>query len=130
MTDPISDMLTQIRNALKMHKPEVVLPYSDLKHNLAKILASDGWIKSGEAFEVGSRKSLKIGLSYADSGAPVISGLRRISRPGQRIYAKVSDIPRLRLGVGTIIISTSKGLMTDKEARKLKMGGEVICQIW
>lgn len=130
MTDPISDMLTQIRNALAMRKPEAVLPYSELKHSLAKILTSEGWIKSAEASEAASRKFLKVGLGYTDRGAPVISGLKRISRPGQRIYAKVSEIPRLRLGVGSIIISTSKGLMTDKEARKAKLGGEVICQIW
>lgn len=129
MTDPISDMLTQIRNALAMQKPEVILPHSKVKESLGKVLQRQGWVDKIEVMETDGRKYLKISLKY-DQGAPVISGVKRISKPGQRIYAKVSGIPPVKLGFGSTILSTSKGLMTDKEARKEKIGGELICQIW
>lgn len=130
ITDPISDMLTQIRNATAVKRQEVVLPYSILKHNLAQLFLNHGWIKSVELLGDEKRKQLKLVLQYHPTGQPAISGLKRVSKPGQRIYAKVTDIPRFRLGVGATIISTSRGLMTDKQARKEKMGGEIICQIW
>jgi small subunit ribosomal protein S8 len=128
--DTIADMLTRIRNASSVKKTEVVLPYSKFKHNLAKVLASEGWIKSVSTKEDGNFKVLVLGLKYTAEGLPMISGINRVSKPGQRIYSKTAEIPRALGGVGTTIISTSKGLMTDKSARKNKVGGEVICQVW
>ena len=128
--DTISDMLTRIRNAQAVKKSEVVLPFSKFKHSLAQLLASEGWIKGLTIKEDGSFKNLVLELKYTSEGLPVISGITRISKPGQRIYSKNSEIPRSLGGVGTTIVSTSKGLMTDKLARKNKVGGEVICQVW
>lgn len=135
--DPISDMLTQIRNAVSAKKAEVVLPYSKFKENLGQLLVQEGWLLQAQAVDTlevkGKKKpfrALKLGLKYNPDGTPGIAGLKRISRLGQRIYAKVSEIPRFRLGIGATIISTSQGLMTDQKARKAKLGGEVICQIW
>lgn len=128
--DTISDMLTRIRNASSVKKTEVVLPYSKFKFNLAKVLAAEGWIKSMDVKEEGIAKSLVMVLKYTSDGSPVISGITRISKPGQRIYSKNTEIPRALGGIGTTIVSTSKGLMTDKVARKTGVGGEVICQIW
>ena len=128
--DTISDMLTRIRNATAVKKTEVVLPYSKFKHNLAKLLVSEGFLRSASVKEDGKFKNLQIELKYAGNGLPVISGITRVSKPGQRIYSKNTEIPRSLGGVGTTIVSTSRGLMTDKLARKEKIGGEVICQIW
>jgi small subunit ribosomal protein S8 len=128
--DTISDMLTRIRNAHAVKKTEVVLPYSKFKFNLAKVLASEGWIRSVNTKEDSKFKQLVLELKYTGNGLPVISGITRVSKPGQRIYSKTSEIPRSLGGVGTTIVSTSKGLMTDKNARQNKVGGEVICQIW
>lgn len=131
--DPIADMLTRIRNALAVKKAEVVLPYSKLKYNLAVLLHSQGWIDQAEVNEGKedkSPKTLQLKLKYDESGSPIISGLTRVSKPGLRIYARSSEIPRAKSGFGATIISTSKGLMTDRQARKEKVGGEVICQIW
>ena len=131
-TDPLSDMLTQIRNALPAKKQEVVLPYSNLKFNLAKLLEKKGWLSSAEAVEdpASKFKALKLRLKYDEQGQSVISGVKRVSKPGQRIYAKVTKIPRGNLGMGATIVSKSKGLMTASEATKARLGGEVICQIW
>ncbi len=128
--DPIANMLTQIRNALAVKKQEVILPYSKLKHNLAKLLETQGWVEKVEEAGMEPKKSLKLMLKYYGDGLSAIAGVKRVSKPGQRIYAKAQDIPKYRLGIGATIISTSKGLMTDQEARKEKMGGEIICQIW
>lgn len=130
MTDPISDMLTQIRNGLAVKKTEVVLPYSKVKENLARVLANQGYLENVETLDEEGKKSLKLGLKYLPEGEPALSGVRRISKPGQRIYAKVTEIPPVKLGFGATILSTSKGIMTDKQARKEKMGGELICQVW
>lgn len=130
MNDTISDMLTRIRNALMARKPEVVLPYSKFKFNLAKVLQAEGWLKSVEEKEADGFKILSLQLKYDETGSPVISGIKRVSKPGQRIYSGRTQIPKVLGGVGTTIISTSKGLMTDKEARKQKVGGEIVCQIW
>lgn len=130
MTDTISDMLTRIRNGLMARKPDVVLPYSNFKHNLAKVLHSEGYIKKVEVKETDGFKSLLLELKYDETGLPVISGIKRVSKPGQRIYSARTEIPKVMGGIGTTIISTSKGLMTDKEARQNKIGGEVVCQVW
>ena len=130
MNDTISDMLTRIRNALMVNKSEVVLPYSNFKMNLAKLLHSEGWLKDIQVGEDKGFKNLTITLKYDQTGMPVISGLERVSKPGQRIYSSRKTLPKVMGGIGTTIVSTSKGLMTDKDARKEKIGGEVVCQIW
>ena len=129
-TDTISDMLTRIRNGLMSKKSDVILPYSSFKHNLAKVLMNEGWIVSVDVKDMEGMKSLALQLKYDKDGQPVISGLKRVSKPGQRIYKPRSEIPRVLGGMGTTIISTSQGLMTDKEARNNKVGGEIVCQIW
>ncbi|MEK7541195.1 MAG: 30S ribosomal protein S8 [Patescibacteria group bacterium] len=129
MTDPITDMLNQIRNAKAVEKQEVFISLSKAKYEVAKILAQEGFIGEVKKAVKGKIKSMKIILKY-NEGVSRISNLRRISKPGQRIYAKVSEIKRVKGGYGISIISTSKGLMTNKEAHKLKLGGEVICEVW
>jgi small subunit ribosomal protein S8 len=128
--DTIADMLTRIRNGLSARKSEVLVPYSNFKNNLAKVMQNEGWIAGVDVREEGKIKTLVLKLKYDEKGAPTISGIKRVSKPGQRIYAGNSQIPRALGGIGTTIISTSKGLMTDKIARTQKVGGEVICQIW
>ncbi len=130
MNDTISDMLTRIRNALMSKKPEVVLPYSNFKHNLAKVLQNEGWLTKVEVKDAEGFKNLRLELKYDSTGQPIISGIKRVSKPGQRIYSARTQIPSVLGGMGTTIISTSRGLMTDKEARKQKVGGEIVCQIW
>jgi len=128
-TDPIADMLTRIRNASAARKDELVLPYSKFKANLAELLLKEGFI-SGVKEVMGDHKNLQINLKYAGDGESVIGGIKRVSKPGQRIYLPVDKIPRTNSGFGVTVVSTSKGLMTDKEARKAKVGGEVVCQVW
>lgn len=111
-------------------KTEVVLPYSKFKHNLAKLLVSENRLKSADVKEEAGMKSLVLGLKYTDNGEPAINGLKRISKPGQRIYTRNAEIPRALGGVGITIVSTSKGLMTDRNARTQHIGGEIVCQIW
>jgi len=129
MTDPITDMLNQIRNAQAVQKPEVSVPLSKIKYEIAVILSAESLVGEVKKTVKGKNKVLKINLKY-DEEVPAISGMRRVSKPGQRIYAGTSEIKRVRGGYGISIISTSKGLMTNKEARKQKLGGEVICEIW
>lgn len=128
-TDPISDMLTRIRNALAAGKGELVMPYSKFKHSLASVLLTEGFI-SGVNELPGRVKSLQLNLKYDPTGSPVITGIKRVSTPGQRIYLPVTRIPRTNGGFGVTVVSTSKGLLTDKQARKDRLGGEVVCQIW
>ncbi|MCC7356626.1 MAG: 30S ribosomal protein S8 [Candidatus Doudnabacteria bacterium] len=128
-TDPISDMLTRIRNAIRVHKTELVMPYSKFKHSLATVLLQEGFV-SGVNELPGRMKMLQVNLKYGQNGGSVITDLKRVSSPGQRIYMPATKIPRTNGGFGITVVSTSKGLLTDKQARKQKMGGEVICQIW
>lgn len=128
-TDPISDMLTRIRNALAARKTELVMPYSKFKHSLANVLLSEGFI-SGVNELPGRIKMLQLNLKYDGAGSPVITGIKRVSTPGQRIYLPVTKIPRTNGGFGVTVVSTSRGLLTDKQARKDKVGGEVVCQVW
>jgi small subunit ribosomal protein S8 len=128
-TDPISDMLTRIRNALAARKSELVMPYSKFKHGLANVLLQEGFI-SGVNELPGRVKTLQLNLKYDQSGSPVITGIKRVSTPGQRIYLPVTKIPRTNGGFGVTVVSTSRGLLTDKQARKDRVGGEVVCQIW
>ena len=126
MTDPIADMLTRIRNANQMHNKEVSMPTSKMKVEIAKILNSEGFI---EGFEV-KENTLTLTLKYGENKERVITGLKRISKPGLRVYAEAREIPKVLNGLGIAIISTPKGVMTDKLARKNNVGGEVIAYIW
>ena len=130
MTDPISDFLTRLRNASKAGLAECVMPHSKLKESLAAILKAEGFIRdvTTGADERG-HKTLVVAMKYVDS-APVITGLKRSSTPGRRIYTGYSDIPRVLNGLGISIISTSKGLMKDQDARRSKLGGELVCTVW
>ncbi len=128
-TDPISDMLTRIRNASLAHKAEVVLPYSKFKYNLASLLLKEGFL-AGVKEEAAGQKQLQVQLKYSESGDSVISGIKRVSKPGQRIYLAADKLPRTNSGYGVTVVSTSRGLLTDKEARKARIGGEVVCQVW
>ena len=129
MTDPITDMLNQIMNAQAVNKPEILIPLSKLKNEIAVILNKEGFLGEIKKTTKGNQKVLKITLKY-DNGMPAIVGARRVSKPGQRIYEKFSEIKKVHGGYGISVISTSKGLMTNKDARKAKLGGEIICQVW
>lgn len=130
MTDPISDMLARIRNAAHATHDTVEVPYATIKEEIAKILKKEGYIDEFEAVGEPPRRFIKITLRYGADRTKAISGLRRISKPGLRVYAKAGRLPRVLGGMGTAIISTSSGLMTDKEAARAKMGGEVIAYVW
>jgi len=127
--DPIADMLTSIRNAQAVLKETVKIPFSKLKFEIAKILEKNAFVGKAEKKGKGIKRIIEIKLKYEDK-TPVISGLKRISKPGQRIYLRAKEIKPVRSGYGISIISTSKGLLTDKEVRKQNIGGEVICEIW
>ncbi|EOS59457.1 hypothetical protein C815_02163 [Firmicutes bacterium M10-2] len=129
MTDPIADMLTRIRNALQQKHETVSMPSSKEKKAIAEILKNEGYINDYK-IEGDVKKTLTIDLKYGKNGERVISGLRRISKPGLRVYAQVDNLPRVLNGLGTAIISTSRGMLTDKEAKKNHVGGEVIAYIW
>ena len=131
MSDPIADMLTRIRNANIAKHDTVDVPASKMKTAIAEILFKEGYIKSYEIVEDGAFKTIHIELKYgADKNERIISGLKRISKPGLRVYAGTEDLPRVLGGLGIAIISTSSGVISDKEARKLGVGGEVICYVW
>lgn len=129
VTDPISDFLTRIRNAIKARKKFVDIPSSNLKKNIAKILKQNNFISDYGVVEDDKQGVLRIYLKYSD-GNPAISGLKRISTPGLRVYTRKDNIPRVLNGLGIAILSTPKGVITDKQARKESIGGEVICHIW
>ena len=129
-TDPIADMLTRIRNANIVSHPEVEMPSSKLKVELAKVLKEEGYITDYYEKEIGKFKVLVITLKYDETNKPVISNLKRISKTGLRVYSKAKDLPQVFGGLGIAIISTSKGLMTDRKARKENLGGEVLCYVW
>lgn len=130
VTDPIADMLTRIRNALTIKRTEVTVPASKTKKAIAEILFNEGYIEKYELVDDGSYKSIKITLKYGPNGEKVIQGLKRISKPGLRVYAESNDIPRVLNGLGIAIVSTNKGIMTDKEARSQNVGGEVLAFVW
>ena len=131
MTDPIADMLTRIRNANTAKHDTVDVPSSKMKLAIAKILLDEGYIKSYELVENGKFNDIRITLKYgASKNEKIISGLQRISKPGLRVYAGKEELPRVLGGLGTAIISTNQGVVTDKEARKLGVGGEVLCFVW
>ena len=130
MTDPIADFLTRIRNANTVYMEKVEIPASKAKKNLANILKEEGYIKDVEYIEDGKQGFLRLYLKYGSNREKVITGLKRISRPGLRVYAQKDEVPKVLGGLGIAVISTSQGLMTDKEARKAGIGGEVMCYIW
>lgn len=130
MTDPIADMLTRIRNGNHARHKSVDIPASNIKKEIAKILLDEGYIKNYDLVEDNKQGIIKIDLKYAQSGERVISGIKRISKPGLRVYVKCEDVPKVLGGLGIAIISTSKGIITDKAAREKGVGGEVICYIW
>ncbi len=129
MTDPIADMLTRLRNANKARHDRVDIPFSNLKVGIAKLLKKEGYISNFRIFKDRRQKILRLFLRYSD-GQPVILGLKRMSTPGCRVYCKKGTIPKIRSGLGTAVISTSKGIMSDVEARQNNVGGEVICTVW
>lgn len=130
MTDPIADMLTRIRNAVMVRKKEVVIPASNMKVEIARIMKEEGYIEGYEVEDDGKQGLLKIRLKYTPDKKSVIHGLERVSKPGRRVYCDKESIPKVLDGMGIAILSTSKGILTDKQAEELGVGGEVICYIW
>ena len=130
VTDTIADMLTRIRNANQMRYQEVSVPASNLKVSLAKILKEEGFIEDYKVVNDNVQGTIELTLKYGQNKERVITGLKRISKPGLRVYAKAGEVPKVLNGLGIAVISTSRGVMTDKEARKENLGGEVLCYIW
>ncbi len=130
LTDPVADMLTRIRNAnLALHET-VAMPSSKLREQIARILASEGYLEAYEVQGSGVKKTIELKLRYGSDRARVIEGLKRVSKPGRRVYAGASDLPRVKGGLGVAVISTSQGLLPDREARRRRLGGEVLCEVW
>lgn len=130
ITDPIADMITRIRNANSTNKDIVNIPASKLKINIADILKEEGFIKEYKIVDTYPQNTLRVYLKYGNDGEKVISGLKRISKPGLRVYVKKDEVPKVLGGLGIAVISTSQGIMTDKSARNTGIGGEVLCYIW
>ena len=129
-SDPIADMLTRIRNASLARHRELTLPSSRVKREIARILVEEGFIESFSTQQDGVQEMLLLQLKYVEGRTPVVSGLKRISKPGLRVYARKTEIPRVLGGLGLAILSTSHGIMTGSQARKLNLGGEVLCYVW
>ena len=130
VSDPIADMLTRIRNASRARHREVLVPASRTKREIARILRDEGFIAEVVEERDGTQQVLRLTLKYVDGKAPVVSGLKRISKPGLRVYARKTDIPRVLGGLGIVIVSTSQGIMTGAQARKAQLGGEVLAYVW
>ena len=130
MTDPIADMLTRIRNALGASHETVDIPSSKLKVSIAKVLKSEGYIKNFKIVSDGRNRHIRIFLKYDEEGSPVIDGIERVSKPSRRIYSGYNEIPMVLKGYGISIVSTSTGIMTDRQARKTRVGGEILCSVW
>ncbi|MEG0894121.1 MAG: 30S ribosomal protein S8 [Oscillospiraceae bacterium] len=130
ITDSIADLLTRIRNATTAKHDTVDIPASNLKKSMVKILVDEGYIKSFQVIEDGKQGIIRVTLKYGENKTPVISGLRRVSKPGLRIYSSCEDMPKVMKGLGIAVVSTSKGIMTDAKARKENVGGEVLAFIW
>ena len=130
MSDPLADMLTRIRNAGMVRYEKVDVPMSSLKVGVAKVLRAEGYINDYQIIEDDKQGTLRIELKYGPNNERVISGIRRVSKPGLRKYVKADDIPKVMSGLGISILSTSKGIITDREARRLRIGGEILCEAW
>ena len=129
-SDPIADMLTRVRNAIQARHPKVDVPASKLKTEIARILKEEGFITNYKVAEEGAKKTIKIYLKYTNGNTPVISAIERVSRPGCRVYVGHSEIPRVLGGLGINILTTPKGVMTGRAARRAGVGGEVLCEVW
>ena len=130
VTDPISDLLVRLRNGFRRHHDVVTMPASKLKREVLRVLQAEGFIQSVEASTEDGHAVLKVQLRYVGEGQPMITGMQRVSKPGRRVYVGIKNIPRVRNGLGTAILSTSKGIMTDQASRKAGLGGEVLCSVW
>jgi small subunit ribosomal protein S8 len=130
VNDPIADLLTRVRNALGARHTDVRMPHSRVKTRLAEILVNEGYLEDVEVIPAGVQTEIKIRLRYTPDRLPVIKGLKRVSKPGLRVYAGRQNMPRVQGGLGVAILSTSQGLMTDREARRKRVGGEVLCEVW
>ena len=130
VTDPIADMLTRVRNAMAVRHRYALVPVSKLKLELARVLVEEGFVESFDVTKDRPQAMIRLWLKYTDEKEPVVMGLRRVSKPGQRIYAQKQDVPWVMSGLGVAVLSTSKGVMTDRQARRLGVGGEVLCFIW
>ncbi len=130
LTDPIADMLTQMRNALMARHEDVRFPSSRIKEEIARILKDEGMVRGFEVYAEGPRQMMRVLLKYTEDRKPVLSGLKRVSKPGRRMYSSRDEIPRVKGGLGFAIMSTSKGVMTGEDAWRAGIGGEVICYIW
>ena len=130
VSDPIADMLTRVRNASRARHTEVVVPASRTKREIARILKEEGFIADVREERAGPSQMLRIELKYVDGKVPVVSGLKRISKPGLRVYAQKTDIPRVLGGLGIVIVSTSRGIMTGSQAKQAQLGGEILAYVW
>ena len=130
MTDPVADMLTRIRNVVMVSRREVEVPYSNLKRAIADALLREGYLSQVEEAGEGPEKALRLGIKYGPDGEKVIRVIKRESKPGRRIYKRARDIPRVLDGLGTAIVSTSKGVLSDRECRRANVGGELLCIVW
>jgi small subunit ribosomal protein S8 len=130
MTDPIADMLTRIRNAVRVERPHVEMPLSKVKRGLAEVLKREGYIWDWEEVEAEPANHLRVHLKYGPNGERVIRRIRRVSKPGRRVYSGASDLKPILGGLGISILSTSRGVISDREARQRKLGGEVLCEVW
>jgi small subunit ribosomal protein S8 len=130
MTDPVADMLTRVRNAIKAKFMKVDIPASNLKINVAKVLKDEGYIKNFKIVKDGKQNILRVYLKYGNANVPAMAGIERVSRPGLRVYVKAGDVKPVLGGLGTSILSTSKGVVADRDARLQNIGGELICKVW
>jgi small subunit ribosomal protein S8 len=130
MTDPIADMLSRLRNASTAAHDDVLIPASRIKESIARILVDEGYVEAYEVVQNGSHPNIKIRLRYSEDRESAIAGIRRVSKPGRRVYKGATEIPRVLGGLGVAIVSTSQGVMTDKQARRSKVGGEIIAYVW
>jgi len=129
-TDPIADMLTRIRNAVAVGHERVAMPSSKMKVGIAQILADEGFIDRFEVSQNGHARKLELVLRYGDRRRPAIVGIKRVSRPGHRVYRGALELPRVQGGIGVAVVSTSQGLLPDREARRRRLGGEIVCEVW
>ncbi|MFN0073247.1 MAG: 30S ribosomal protein S8 [Chloroflexota bacterium] len=130
LTDPIADMLTRVRNGLQAKHPAVTMPSSKLKVSVAQVLRDEGFILGFQELDESPQKKLRIELKYVDKNVPVVTGIKRVSKPGLRVYSGATEMPRVYGGLGVAIVSTSKGVMSGRRARRLGVGGEVLCHVW
>jgi small subunit ribosomal protein S8 len=130
MTDPLGDMLARIRNAYQAGHADLLCPSSQLKLAVGRVLAEEGFVASVEVEPHGGKAFLRIRLRYGSDGRPILDGLRRVSRPGRRVYVGATEIPKVRSGLGTAVLSTNRGILSDRTARAEALGGELLCEVW